>query len=67
MQARNQSVTVSVTFFLTGILNVLLTNPLWVVNSRLKMSGVKKDARSYRGLLDGLIKIAVEVMIVMVS
>ena len=45
----------------------MLTNPLWVVNSRLKMSGVKKDARCYRGLLDGLIKIAVEVMIVMVS
>ena len=44
-----------------GILNVLLTNPLWVVNSRLKMCGVKKDVSKYRGILDGLIKIAVQV------
>ena len=50
--------------FLSGVLNVLLTNPLWVVNSRLKMSGVKKEDTRYRGLLDGLIKIAVQVMIV---
>ena len=70
MQASNQSVTVSFTqitprpSFLSGILNVLLTNPLWVVNSRLRMSGVKKGERTYRGLLDGLIKIAVQVMIV---
>jgi len=43
-----------------GILNVLLTNPLWVVNSRLKMSGVTKGDSQYRGLLDGLIKIALQ-------
>ena len=56
--------TVSYTSLLSppGILNVLLTNPLWVVNSRLKMCGVKKDASKYRGILDGLIKIAVQVM-----
>ena len=48
-------------YFPPGILNVLLTNPLWVVNSRLKMSGVKKDVtEQYRGLLDGLVKIAVQ-------
>ena len=45
----------------------MITNPLWVVNSRLKMSGLKRGGSQYRGLLDGLIKIAVEVMIVMVS
>ena len=44
-----------------GALNVLLTNPLWVVNSRLKMQNVnEKDqmiSAKYRGLIDGLIKI----------
>jgi len=43
-----------------GCINVLLTNPLWVVNSRLKMAGLSKDAQKYRGLFDGLIKIALQ-------
>ena len=50
--------------FLSGILNVLATNPLWVVNSRLKMSGVNKDGSQYRGLVDGLIKIALQVSMI---
>ena len=44
-----------------GCINVLLTNPLWVVNSRLKMAGIAKDVPTYRGTLDGLIKIALQV------
>ena len=50
--------------FYKGALNVLLTNPLWVVNSRLKMQNVNKedqmarhDSHEFRGLIDGLIKI----------
>jgi len=43
-----------------GCINVLLTNPLWVVNSRLKMAGLSKDAAKYRGLFDGLMKIALQ-------
>ena len=45
----------------SGCINVLLTNPLWVVNSRLKMAGIKNDVQKYKGTLDGLIKIAMEV------
>ena len=44
-----------------GCINVLLTNPLWVVNSRLKMAGIKNEVQKYKGTLDGLIKIAMEV------
>jgi len=40
-----------------GCLNVLITNPLWVVNSRLRMAGVNEDSVSYRGQLDGLVRI----------
>ena len=43
-----------------GCVNVLLTNPLWVVNQRLKMSGLQKETPKYKGTLDGLIKIAIE-------
>jgi len=45
-----------------GCMNVLLTNPLWVVNSKLKMSGVNKDKDKpkFRGIIDGLFKIAME-------
>ena len=28
---------------LVGTINVLLTNPLWVVNTRIKMQGTKKN------------------------
>ena len=45
----------------SGCINVLLTNPLWVVNSRLKMAGIKNDVQKYKGTLDGLIKITMEV------
>jgi len=43
-----------------GCINVLLTNPLWVVNQRLKMAGLDPLAPRYRGLLDGLGKIWVQ-------
>ena len=40
---------------------MLLTNPIWVVNSRLKMQNVNKNEQlncdRYKGLIDGLIKI----------
>jgi len=45
---------------IAGCINVILTNPLWVVNSRLKMAGIAKDVPTYRGTLDGLIKIALQ-------
>lgn len=50
-----------------GIVNVLLTTPLWVVNTRMKMQGVKlRDADreklklhpKYEGIFHGLIEIA---------
>lgn len=52
-----------------GVANVLITNPLWVVNSRIKMQGVKIvhngsvnnsecSQRKYKGLIDGLIQMA---------
>lgn len=41
-----------------GITNVLMTTPLWVVNTRLKMSGLKNHEKvNYKGLIDGLKKI----------
>lgn len=45
---------------IAGVINVLTTTPLWVVNTRLKMSGIgqgKHEPPKYRGLLDGLCKI----------
>lgn len=50
-----------------GVINVVLTTPLWVANSRLKMQGVKisvKDRKvlrkypHYNGIIDALIKIS---------
>ncbi|PSN39434.1 Peroxisomal membrane protein PMP34 [Blattella germanica] len=52
-----------------GIINVLTTTPLWVVNTRLKMKGVScktghghsgasNVANQYNGLFDGLVKMA---------
>lgn len=48
-----------------GVINVLTTTPLWVVNTRLKMKGVgtghgqpKNVGDQYNGLFDGLIKMA---------
>ena len=43
-----------------GCVNVLLTNPLWVVNQRMRMSGLQGGGPRYKGTLDGLIKIAIE-------
>lgn len=37
-----------------GIVNVLTTNPLWVVNNRLKT----KEKMPFTGLLDGMVHIA---------
>ncbi|XP_053648178.2 peroxisomal membrane protein PMP34 isoform X2 [Cherax quadricarinatus] len=43
-----------------GSVNVMMTNPLWVVNTRLKMQGAKVHtsqvtaSRKYKGMLDGL-------------
>ncbi|KAE8753111.1 hypothetical protein FOCC_FOCC000035 [Frankliniella occidentalis] len=45
---------------IAGVINVLSTTPLWVVNTRLKMSGVghgKNQKPEYQGLWDGLCKI----------
>ncbi|XP_069702021.1 peroxisomal membrane protein PMP34 isoform X2 [Periplaneta americana] len=48
-----------------GVVNVLLTTPLWVVNTRLKMKGLNSGSGSiqhagdqYSGLFDGLVKMA---------
>lgn len=49
-----------------GIVNVLVTTPLWVVNTRLKLQGVKLESDKvrdrkrmhYRGILDAILKIA---------
>lgn len=51
---------------IAGIINVLVTTPLWVVNTRLKLQGVKfetdkyRDAKKtqYRGIIDAILKIA---------
>uniref|UniRef100_R4FMG3 Putative mitochondrial carrier protein n=1 Tax=Rhodnius prolixus TaxID=13249 RepID=R4FMG3_RHOPR len=40
-----------------GAINVLLTTPLWMVNTRIKMSGIT-DVRRYNGLVDGLVKVS---------
>jgi len=44
-----------------GVINVLLTNPLWVVNTRLKMTGTRTNdgEDKLKGTLDGLLKIAI--------
>uniref|UniRef100_A0A1B6BWN5 Peroxisomal membrane protein PMP34 n=1 Tax=Clastoptera arizonana TaxID=38151 RepID=A0A1B6BWN5_9HEMI len=39
---------------IAGIINVITTTPLWVVNTRLKMAGINKQRQSYKGLIDGL-------------
>lgn len=47
---------------LAGIINVLSTTPFWVVNTRLKMKGIKeqsnKQTENYSNLLEGLFYIA---------
>uniref|UniRef100_A0A8C5Q284 Peroxisomal membrane protein PMP34 n=1 Tax=Leptobrachium leishanense TaxID=445787 RepID=A0A8C5Q284_9ANUR len=48
--------------FIAGVINVLLTNPLWVVNTRLKLQGAKfKNSdiipTTYMGIKDTFIKI----------
>ncbi|KAK0168180.1 hypothetical protein PV327_002006 [Microctonus hyperodae] len=46
---------------IAGIINVLVTTPLWVVNTRLKMRGIngvpEQNNNEYNNLLDGLIYI----------
>ncbi|XP_060064214.1 peroxisomal membrane protein PMP34-like [Ylistrum balloti] len=52
--------------FMAGVINVLVTTPLWVVNTRLKLQGIKfqtekyreKKMPKYKGILDALLKIA---------
>lgn len=52
--------------FIAGVINVLVTTPLWVVNTRLKLQGANfhtdehKEAKvpRYRGLIDALLKVA---------
>uniref|UniRef100_A0A2P2I3S3 Peroxisomal membrane protein PMP34-like n=2 Tax=Hirondellea gigas TaxID=1518452 RepID=A0A2P2I3S3_9CRUS len=45
-----------------GIINVMTTTPLWVVNTRLKMQGValqhqQQPHQHYNGMIDGLMKV----------
>ncbi|XP_053381876.1 peroxisomal membrane protein PMP34-like [Mercenaria mercenaria] len=35
--------------FISGVVNVLVTTPLWVVNTRLKLQGIKFQTEEYRG------------------
>ncbi|XP_048763251.2 peroxisomal membrane protein PMP34-like [Ostrea edulis] len=51
--------------FVSGVINVLVTNPLWVVNTRIKLQGLKcgtanfksTPTSGYKGIMDGLWKI----------
>ncbi|CAH1794554.1 unnamed protein product [Owenia fusiformis] len=51
--------------FIAGCINVLVTTPLWVVNTRIKLQGVQfktethqeKKVPKYTGLIDGLMRI----------
>lgn len=42
-----------------GVVNVLLTTPMWVVNTRMKMQGAKGNATQYNyaSITDGLARI----------
>lgn len=42
---------------IAGVVNVFVTTPMWVVNSRLKMKGVGTNME-YSGLIDGILHIA---------
>lgn len=54
--------------YLAGIVNVLLTTPLWVVNTRLKLQGASfrtkgletSETKKYKGIVDGLQRISRE-------
>ncbi|CAH3177027.1 unnamed protein product [Porites lobata] len=54
--------------YLAGIVNVLLTTPLWVVNTRLKLQGASfrtkgletSETKKYKGIIDGLQRISRE-------
>ncbi|XP_022318685.2 peroxisomal membrane protein PMP34-like [Crassostrea virginica] len=51
--------------FVSGVINVVITNPLWVVNTRIKIQGLKCGTENnqkasvprYKGIVDGLYKI----------
>ena len=47
---------------LAGVVNVYLTTPMWVVNTRMKMQGVRrkgvKQYPKYSGILNGLLRIS---------
>ncbi|XP_020607340.1 peroxisomal membrane protein PMP34-like [Orbicella faveolata] len=54
--------------YLAGIVNVLMTTPLWVVNTRLKLQGATfrtkglecNKTKKYKGIIDGLLRISQE-------
>ncbi|XP_068717512.1 peroxisomal membrane protein PMP34-like isoform X1 [Montipora capricornis] len=54
--------------YLAGIVNVLMTTPLWVVNTRLKLQGATfrtkgledNKTKKYKGIIDGLQKVSRE-------
>ncbi|XP_014673635.1 PREDICTED: peroxisomal membrane protein PMP34-like [Priapulus caudatus] len=51
---------------IAGIVNVVITTPLWTVNTRLQLQGTKlkggehRNVSHYSGIVDGLVKIARE-------
>ncbi|XP_066921973.1 peroxisomal membrane protein PMP34-like [Clytia hemisphaerica] len=52
--------------YVAGCINAMMTTPLWVTNTRLKLQGVLKDEageqpeKKFNGLIDGMRKIAKE-------
>jgi len=53
--------------YIAGVFNVMVTTPLWVVNTRLKLQGAKfktqqyqQSRKPYKGMIDGILRIIKE-------